>query len=316
MLTINPSPSSSTNNKYTISYSNKIIDATPGGRWLGSLANMRVGDFHFITTAANFGTTTNGSSYNLAGGDPRGGLFIQKPMMDMPYNQTTPGGRNSHMSSSGGARIVDPKVNWVDGGHSSTVDITTSPSDPNVNNSIPQGLQKQGDPNHWVQKINDSGTLTNVVEPEFALSCSRSGCRFSYSLNGGPETPLGNGTASAAGSGSIGHSMESVGVLMGLGVDTSLRLGVPKVSNVTRPVLLLGVYVNGTAVGLFGVAGAGTQPSAVYLQVRVDGAVAWTNASGLSASSAVSSTERQLPACSDMPVKAMRRLTNTWGIEP
>ena len=164
MLTINPSPSSSTANKYTISYNGKIVDATPGGRYLGSFTNMRVSDFHFITTAVNFGTTANGSTYNLAGGDPRGGLFITPPMMDMPYKQTTPGGRNSHMSSSGGARIVDPKVNWVDGGHSSTVDITTSPSDPNVNNSIPQGLQKQGNPNHWVQKINDSGTLTNVVE--------------------------------------------------------------------------------------------------------------------------------------------------------
>ena len=166
MLTINPSPSSSTANKYTISYSNKIIDATPAGRWLGSSTNMRVGDFHFITTAVNFGTTANGSTYNLAGGDPRGGLFIQQPMMDMPYNQTTPGGRNSHMSSSGGAKIVDPKVNWVDGGHSSAADITTSPSTPNANNSISQGLQKQGNPNHWVQKNNTSanGTLTNVME--------------------------------------------------------------------------------------------------------------------------------------------------------
>jgi hypothetical protein len=57
---------------------------------------------------------------------------------------------------------------------------------------------------------------------------------------------------------------------------------------------MLGVSINGTAVGLFGVAGAGPQPSAVYLQVRVDGAVAWTNASGLSASSAGSSTEVML----------------------
>jgi len=163
MLKINPS---TTTNKYIISYSNNLIDATPGGRWLGSSTNMRVGDFHFITTAVNFGTTANGSTYNLAGGDPRGGLFIQQPMMDMPYNQTTPGGRNSHMSSSGGARIVDPKVNWVDGGHSSAADITTSPSTPNANNSIPQGLQKQGNPNHWIQKINTStnGTLTNVME--------------------------------------------------------------------------------------------------------------------------------------------------------
>jgi hypothetical protein len=161
MLKINPS---TTVNKYTISYSNKIIDATPGGRWLGFSTNMRVGDFHFITTAVNFGTTANGSTYNLAGGDPRGGLFIQQPMMDMPYNQTTPGGRNSHMSSSGGARIVDPKVNWVDGGHSSAADIATSPSTPNANNSIPQGLVKQGNTNHWIQKVNDTGNLTNIME--------------------------------------------------------------------------------------------------------------------------------------------------------
>lgn len=164
MLTINPS---TTVNKYTISYSNKIIDATPGGRWLGFSTNMKVGDFHFITTAVNFGTTANGSTYNLAGGDPRGGLFIQQPMMDMPYNQTTPGGRNSHASSSGGARIVDPKVNWVDCGHSlgnSGADIATSPTSAAANNSIAQGLVKQGNTNHWVQKINNSGTLTNVME--------------------------------------------------------------------------------------------------------------------------------------------------------
>ena len=164
MLTINPS---TTVNKYTILNKGKIIDATPGGRWLGFSTNMKVGDFHFITTAVNFGTTANGSTYNLASGDPRGGLFIQQPMMDMPYNQTTPGGRNSHLSSSGGARIVDPKVNWVDGGHSlgnSGADIATSPTSAAANNSIPQGLQKQGNATHWIQKANDSGKLTNIVE--------------------------------------------------------------------------------------------------------------------------------------------------------
>jgi hypothetical protein len=87
--------------------------------------------------------------------------------MDFPYNQTTPGGRNSHLSSSGGARIVDPKVNWVDGGHSlgnTGADTATSPTDANANNSIPQGLQKQGNTNHWIQKINNSGSLTNIME--------------------------------------------------------------------------------------------------------------------------------------------------------
>jgi hypothetical protein len=163
-LTINPSTAT---NKYTISYKGKIIDATPGGRWLGFTTNMKVGDFHFVATAVNFGTTANGSTYNLASGDPRGGLFIQRSMMDMPYNQTTPGGRNSHMSSSGGARIVDPQVNWVDGGHSlgnSGADIAASPANANTDNSIPEGLQKQGNTNHWIQKINNSGALTNITE--------------------------------------------------------------------------------------------------------------------------------------------------------
>jgi hypothetical protein len=163
-MTINPS---TTNNKYTISYQSKIVDATPAGRWLGNSTNMKVGDFHFITTSVNFGTSGNGSTYNLSAGDPRGGLFVKQPAMDFPYNQTTPGGRNSHSSSSGGARIVDPKVNWVDGGHSlgnNGADIATSPANANANNSIPEGLQKQGNINHWIQKINNSGALTNVME--------------------------------------------------------------------------------------------------------------------------------------------------------
>jgi hypothetical protein len=160
-LTINPS---TTANKYTISYKGNIIDATPAGRWLDKATNMKVGDFHFITTSVNFGTSGNGSTYNLSAGDPRGGLFVNQPAMDFPYNQTTPGGRNSHLSSSGGARIVDPKVNWVDSGHSSTADIVTSPTDANANNSIPQGPQKVGNPNHWIQKANNSGKLTNIME--------------------------------------------------------------------------------------------------------------------------------------------------------
>jgi len=165
MLTINPS---TTNNRYTITYqgtnNTNTIDTTQSGRWLGSATNMKVGDFHFITTAVNFGTSANGTAYNLAVGDPRGSLFIRQPAMDFPYNQTTPGGRNSHLSSSGGAKIVDPAVNWVDSGHSSLADIVTSPNNANANNSIAQGLQKQGNPNHWIQKINNTGAFTNIME--------------------------------------------------------------------------------------------------------------------------------------------------------
>jgi len=163
-LTINPS---TTANKYTISYKGKIVDATPGGRWLGNATNMKVGDFHFITTAVNFGSSANGSQYNLAAGDPRGGLFVQQPSMDFSYNYTTPGGRNSRLSANGGAKIVDPKVNWVDGGHSlgdSGADIVTPPTSANANKSIAEGPQKQGNPNHWVQKVNNTGSFTNIFE--------------------------------------------------------------------------------------------------------------------------------------------------------
>jgi len=161
-------PGSTTNNSYTIRYQGMIVDATPGGRWLGTATNMKVGDFHFITTSVNFGTSANGNQYNLAGGDPRGGLFVYQPAMDFPYNQTTPGGRNSHLSSSGGARIVDPSVNWVDGGHSlgdKGSDTVASPANPNVDNSINQiSPTAKGNTNHWIQKINNSGSMTNIME--------------------------------------------------------------------------------------------------------------------------------------------------------
>jgi hypothetical protein len=80
--------------------------------------------------------------------------------MDFELNETTPGGRNSHNSSSGGAKIVDPKVNWPDGGHSTNSDIVSTPT----TTTVPQGLQKQGNPNHWVQKINNTGFMTNNME--------------------------------------------------------------------------------------------------------------------------------------------------------
>lgn len=164
MLTIIPN---NTANKYTIRYKGQIIDATPNGRWLGNSTNLRVGDFHFITTAVNFGSSANGNQYNLSGGDPRGGLFATDPTMDFPYNQTTPGGRNSHLSSSGKARVVDPLINWPDGGHSlgdKGADIVTSPTDANNFNSITQGVRAKGDTNHYLQKVNDTGTLTNIME--------------------------------------------------------------------------------------------------------------------------------------------------------
>ena len=151
-----------TSNKYTIYYSNKIIDATPAGRVSPQSTNLLPSQSCLFANSVNFGTSDNlGSTFNLAAGDPRGGLFIQKPAMDFELKETTPGGRNSHIpSSSGGARIVDPKVNWPDGGHSSSADTVSAPT----STTVPSGLQKQGNTNHWVQKINNSGSMTNIME--------------------------------------------------------------------------------------------------------------------------------------------------------
>lgn len=150
-----------TSNKYTISYSNKVIDATPAGRVTPKSTNLLVSSSTVFANAVNFGTSDDlGITYNLSAGDPRGGLFIQKPAMDFELNETTPGGRNSHSSSSGGAKTVDPAVNWPDGGHSSTTDTVSAPT-----STTPlQGPQKQGNTNHWVQKINNSGSMTNIME--------------------------------------------------------------------------------------------------------------------------------------------------------
>ena len=150
-----------TSNKYTIFYKSKIIDAIPAGRVTPNSTNLLVTQSCVFANAVNLGISDNlGSSYNLAAGDPRGGLFIQKPAMDLNLNETTPGGRNSHTTSSGGAKIVDPKVNWPDGGHSANSDTVPAPT----STTPPQGLQKQGNINHWVQKINNNGKMTNIME--------------------------------------------------------------------------------------------------------------------------------------------------------
>ena len=161
-LTIHNPLRPNTNNKYTIFYNNKIIDATPAGRVTPKSTNLLTGQSCLFANAVNFGISDDlGSTFNLAAGDPRGGLFVQKSAMEFELKETTPGGRNSHIpTSKGGANIVDPKVNWPDGGHSTNSDTVSTPT----TTTVPQGLQKQGNPKHWVQKINNSGSMTNIME--------------------------------------------------------------------------------------------------------------------------------------------------------
>jgi Tfp pilus assembly protein PilX len=152
------------NNKYTISKAGLPIDAITGSRFLDT-TNIPSGQPHIICSASAFGTTGDGSRYNLAAGDPRGQLFIGPPTWTYAWNRSTPGGRNFYSDADGGARIVDPPVNWPDGGHSlgdSGADTVPSPSGDSWGSL--DGKGSSGDPNHWLQKTGDKGNFVSVTE--------------------------------------------------------------------------------------------------------------------------------------------------------
>ena len=152
--------------KYVIRLNGTVIDATPGSRCTpnqGSGANLISGAFVWHATSVNFGISTNsGSTYNLAGGDPRGGLFIRQPAMDFAANGSdmTPGGRNSHLPGSKGPLATVNPTNWPDWGHFANSDITPTFS----GNAIQEGPRLAGNPNHWIQKLNNTGTFSNIME--------------------------------------------------------------------------------------------------------------------------------------------------------
>lgn len=159
------------NNKYAIAKSGRSIDAITGSRFLES-TNIQSGRAHIIASASAFGTTTDGARYNLAGGDPRGQLYIGPPTWTYAWNRSTPGGRNIYSEADGGARIVDPPVNWPEGGHSAGdagQDVLSSPSGDSWAGL--DGKKSSGDPNHWLHKTSDAGKfsfsteLGNIFDP-------------------------------------------------------------------------------------------------------------------------------------------------------
>lgn len=142
-----------------------VIDATPGGRWPNQTTNLVAGEENcrWFPTSVNFGTSPNGNNYNLAGGDPRGGLFIREPAMDFTNTgiDMTPGGRNTHVPGSKGPLATNNPTIWPDGGHTNISDLLT----PRFSgNAIPEGRRLAGDPRHWIQKLNNTGTLSNITE--------------------------------------------------------------------------------------------------------------------------------------------------------
>jgi hypothetical protein len=136
-----------------------------GTRWTGPSTNLQItggSRIAIFPSSVAFGVSENGNSYNLLGGDPRGQLFLGPPLMDMSYNNSTPGGRNRYTRASGGANTVNPPVNWPDGGHSTNNDIPASPTGvTQAPNSFPN---LAGSSNHPVQAMNNSGSIQSVLE--------------------------------------------------------------------------------------------------------------------------------------------------------
>ncbi|MBJ7327873.1 MAG: hypothetical protein JHC52_11085 [Chthoniobacterales bacterium] len=85
--------------------------------------------------------------------------------MAIAYASSSPGGRNIYRGALGGARIVDPNVNWPDRGHSlgdSGADVTPAPGP--TNTPITSFADRKGDTNHYIQWMNDSGSFSNIFE--------------------------------------------------------------------------------------------------------------------------------------------------------
>ncbi len=108
-------------------------------------------------------------------------------------------------------------------------------------------------------------SLSNSVSPELPLSCSRSGCRFSYVLDGGPVVLVG-GADEVGAAGGLGNNAPNA-VL-----DTTAALVTLKTSPATTADVRVVVRVNGTVTPL-----SASPNASLVLQVRVDGAVGWTD---------------------------------------
>jgi hypothetical protein len=94
---------------------------------------------------------------------------------------------------------------------------------------------------------------------EVEVACSRSGCRFLYSLNGGPEVFV-NGSSSGGSGNSSTAGVEEPAVVTGVGVDTRAVLWTPKVTSDTQATVALTALYNGTVMP--------TRPGdAMFLQV-------------------------------------------------
>jgi hypothetical protein len=163
-LTIQPL---TTNSKYSVTYKGAVVASTVSGCWIGSDFVLRLGDTNHTVSPVGFGTSINGSQYNLTGGDPRGQLFLRRPSLAIPYTNSSPGGRNRFNSPKvlGNARLVDPGVNWPDRGHSLGASGADVPASPATASDAPSTLPNlAGSNSHAVQIVNDTGRFTNITE--------------------------------------------------------------------------------------------------------------------------------------------------------
>ena len=147
---------------FTYSVNSGVV--SKGTRWTGPdtfLTNTGTRVVIYPSAAA-FGVSESGNIYNLLGGDPRGQLFLGQSLMDISYDNSTPGGRNRYPAADGGANTVNPALNWPDGGHTTNADISTLPT--GVSQAPDSFPNLAGSSNHPVQRINNSGTFRTVFE--------------------------------------------------------------------------------------------------------------------------------------------------------
>ena len=147
---------------FTYSVNGGVV--SKGTRWTGPDTFLTTTGTRVVIypSAAAFGVSESGNIYNLLGGDPRAQLFLGQALMDMSYNNSTPGGRNRYTPADGDANTVNPALNWPDGGHTTNTDISTLPTgvtqDPGSFPSL------SGSSNQPVQRMNNTGAFRTVFE--------------------------------------------------------------------------------------------------------------------------------------------------------
>ena len=105
-----------------------------------------------------------------------------------------------------------------------------------------------------------------LTSEEFVFSCSRVGCRFSYRFDGAPFVAIGTSSSSAGGNGNASASATAI-------VNSLVVPLTPKQTASREYDVFVSAYVSSSSQGG---ADASTSNSTTVVEVRVDGAAAWS----------------------------------------